>query len=213
MTCAPEIMSKELMEILHKKNVILFAGHTMATFEEMQQAVEQGVKGITHFFNACSPFTSRQAGVVGYGLWDDSLYCGLIADGIHVSFPSLRVALKNAPNEKYILVSDSMAPVGTELKEFSIHGQKIKVTENKYIDENGVLSGSSLTLLQALKNIVFHQCAPLKKALAMTSTNAAKCLQLDHVKGKICPNYDADCVLLDKETLNLLKVIQGGVIK
>lgn len=211
-TLAPEIVSQDFVQQLAKNKVYVFAGHTNATFAQISDAFSYGVCGITHLFNACSPLTSREPGVVGAGLLNDNIWCGLIADGYHVSYNSIKLAFKAKKKNHFILVSDAMSPVGTNATEFIIQGQKINVVENKYVDENGVLAGSSLTMLQALKNIVSHNCATVAEALAMTSTNPAKCLQIDHIKGKVCPNYDADLVLLNKHNLDLLKVVKNGVI-
>ena len=213
-TLAPEVVPKIFIDQLYKNNFIIFAGHSNATFEQMDEAFNSGVSGITHFFNACSQFLSREPGVVGAGLFHDDIWCGLIADGKHVSFNAIKIALKAKGKDRFILVSDAMAPVGTNLSEFYVHEQKIFVKDHhtKYEDSNGTLAGSSLTIHQALKNMVLQNCAPLSCILAMTSTNPAKCLQLDHVKGKIQPAYDADLVLLNKENLNIMKVIQAGVI-
>ncbi|MES2615879.1 MAG: N-acetylglucosamine-6-phosphate deacetylase [Bdellovibrionota bacterium] len=215
-TLAPELISKSILEELQKNNVFIFAGHTNATFEEMQQAFASGVVGITHFFNACSPFLSRAPGVVGAGLLNNEIWCGLIADGLHVSFDSIKIAFKAKSTTHFILVSDAMSPVGTDISEFSIHDQKIMVKKNSsiptYVDQHGTLAGSALTMHQALKNIVLQNCASLSEALAMTSTNPAKCLHLEAIKGRIQPNYDADVVLLNKDNLNLIHVMQSGAI-
>ncbi len=211
-TIAPEMFSQALIEQLIQNNIIVFAGHTSATFIEIQQAFRNGVSGITHFFNACSAFSSREPGVVGAGLLNDDVWCGIIADGFHVDYNSLKLAFKSKTKSKFILVSDAMSAVGTNLTEFILQEEKIHVQNNKYQDTHGTLAGSSLTLHQALKNVMLHKCASLVEALAMTSTNAAQCLKLDHVKGKILTNYDADLVLLNKDNLDLMKVIQGGEI-
>lgn len=211
-TLAPELVSAAFIKQFSENKVHVFAGHTNATFAQMQTAIQSGVCGITHLFNACSPLTSRESGVVGAGLWNDKIWCGLIADGLHVSYDTIKIAFKSKKTEHFILVSDAMPPVGTDLSEFSVHGQTIYVKGDKYEDEHGTLAGSSLTLHQALKNIVSHHCASLPAALAMTSTNAATCLQLDKIKGKVCVGYDADLVLLNKNNLDLMTVIQNGEV-
>jgi len=150
--------------------------------------------------------------VVGAGLFYEDIWCGLIVDGLHVSYDSIKIAFKTKTTSRFILVSDAMSPVGTNICEFTLHEQKITVQGNKFVDEKGTLAGSSLTVYQAFKNIVMQNCASLENALAMASPNAAKCLHLDQIKGKVCPNYDADLVLLQKDNLDLVHVIQAGVV-
>lgn len=210
LTLAPEMVPKNLLKQLYNDNVIIFAGHTNAKFEEMTEAFSLGVCGITHFFNACSPFVSRAPGVVGAGLWHDDIWCGLIVDGMHVKYESIRIALKTKSSEHFFLVSDAMAPVGTNLKEFYLGKKKISIHQNRYEDDNGTLAGSSLTMHQALLNMLNNKCTSLERAIAMSSTNPAKCLQLEKRKGKICSGYDSDMVLLNKNNFHVLKVIQGG---
>ncbi len=219
MTLAPEVVQEAHLKKLVHHQIHVFAGHTQATFQQMQDSVKMGVKGITHFFNACSPLTSREPGVVGYGLWDESLWCGLIADGYHVNFDTIRLALKGTSKHRFFLVSDAMAPVGfaceseeSEMRSntFHIHGQKINITQTGYRDDRGTLAGSSLTMHQAVKNMLRENCASLEDVLRMASLYPAQCLHLDQRKGKILPHYDADLLLLNKDTLDLIHVVQNG---
>ncbi len=209
LTIAPEKFPENLLKSLVDANVHIFAGHSNASFEESQRAFSKGVKGVTHFFNACSQMTSRAPGLVGAALLHDNIWCGIIADGKHVSFECLKVAFKCRGTDHFILVSDAMPGVGLNATEFLLQGQTIYIKNGGYFDAHGTLAGASLTILDALKNIVFEANVPLEKAISMTSTNAAKCLGLSK-KGAVAPGYDADVVLLDKKTLNLIHVIQQG---
>ncbi|WGL59252.1 N-acetylglucosamine-6-phosphate deacetylase [Pigmentibacter sp. JX0631] len=216
-TIAPEKVSKEFINILLKNNFNVFAGHTLATFDEMQNGINLGIKGITHLFNACSQLGSREPGVIGAFILNEKPWAGIIADGYHVSFDTLKVVLKAKEAKKFILVSDAMAPVGTKLDKFKIYTKEIFVKEGKYIDKSGTLAGSALTIHQALQNILQHKLVSVSEALQMTSTNAADCLGINKknkigLKGMILPNFDADIVILNKKNFNLLNVIQLGEV-
>lgn len=217
-TLAPEIVEANFIKNLIQKGVIVFAGHTNASFEKMNEAFQLGIKGVTHLFNACSPIGSREPGVVGASLLHENSWCGIIADGHHVSFDTIKLAFKLKSKSKFILVSDAMSPVGTNLDSFSINGNKIFVKDGKYLDQFGTLAGSAITIYDAFKNILNKNLASLEETLQMTSTNAAQCLGIDNEKsvvkkGRLQPNYDADLLVIDKKNYNLLQVMQSGIFK
>lgn len=211
-TLAPELMERVVIEKLSKHGVFVFAGHSYATGEQMKEAFDSGVVGVTHLFNACSQLSSREIGVVGAALLNENAWCGIIVDGFHVSYDTLRVAFKARGTSKFILVSDAMPAVGSDIKSFFIDSQKINVDHGKCTDEHGTLAGALLTIHWAFQNTMKNKLAPLRESLAMTSAHAAECMKVDHKKGRIVPGFDADLVLLNKETFDLVHVIQNGVV-
>jgi N-acetylglucosamine-6-phosphate deacetylase len=216
-TLAPEIVGHDVIKQFIQNGFIVFAGHTNATCKQMTEAFALGVKGITHLFNACSPISSREAGVVGASLLDDASWSGIIADGHHVGFDTLKLAFKTKSKRKFILVSDAMPPVGTDIDSFFIGKNKIFVKEGRYLDASGTLAGSAITVHDALLNIYNNKLASLEESLQMASTNAAQCLGIDGAhsqfkKGRIVPGFDADFVILENETLKVMQVIQEGII-
>lgn len=216
-TLAPEVVTEDYIKELIKQQIIVFAGHTNATLAAMNQAFSLGVSGVTHLFNACSQLGSREPGVVGAFLLNKQAWAGIIADGYHVSYETLKIALKIKGSEKFILVSDAMSPVGTTQSKFKIYDKEIFVNNGKYLDSSGTLAGSSLTMYQAFKNIMQQKLVTLEEALKMTSTNAAECLNLtdersDFLKGRVLPKFDADLVIINKTNYQLMHVIQQGVV-
>lgn len=214
-TLAPELIAADNMAKFKQNNFIIFAGHSQASFAQMNQGFKQGIQGITHLFNACSQLGSREPGIIGAFLLNDTSWAGIIADGYHVSFATIKIALKVKDSSKFILVSDAMSPVGTNEKSFKIYDQEIFVEADKYQDASGTLAGSALTVHKGFQNILKHKLVSLEESLKMTSTNVAKCLGIDqentfYAKGRILPQYDADVVILDKNNFNILKVIQQG---
>src|SRR6185437_12382152 len=94
MTLAPEVTTPELLARLAAAGVVLAAGHTDATYAQIEIARRHGLRGFTHLFNAMSQLTAREPGAVGAALSDEDSYCGLIVDGKHVDPTVLKLALK-----------------------------------------------------------------------------------------------------------------------
>ena len=117
-TLAPEQVSPEQIERLARSGVHVCAGHTDASYQQVRDASGRGLQGITHLFNAMSPLTAREPGVVGAALDDDRLWAGIIADGHHVHPASIRLAHAAKPAGKLVLVTDAMAPVGGQQSSF-----------------------------------------------------------------------------------------------
>ena len=196
-TLAPEMTSPETLASLAASGVILSAGHTNATYAEMESALRHGVTGFTHLFNAMSPLGSREPGVVGAALLDANSWCGIIVDGYHVSPEMLRIALRCKRHDRFILVTDAMANVGTSLTSFMLQGKKISVCDGRCVDEQGTLSGSALDMASAIRNTVAMLDIDLAEAVRMASTYPAEFLGLGHELGRIAPGYRANLVLAD----------------
>ena len=126
LTLAPEIVGNEVIEQLHAHGIIVSAGHTAATYEQTQSALAVGLKGFTHLFNAMTPLHSREPGVTGAALLDPDSWCGIIADGHHVHYASLKLAIKIKPTGKVMLVTDAMPVTGSNQKDFILDGRTIK---------------------------------------------------------------------------------------
>ena len=217
-TLATEMVEACFIKKLIDNKVIVFAGHTNATYEKMNESFQLGIKGVTHLFNACSPLSSREPGVVGASLLHENSWCGIIADGHHVSFETIKLAFKTKAKNKFILVSDAMSPVGTELESFYINENKIFVKNGKYVDQSGTLAGSAITVYDAFKNLLSKNLVTLEESLQMSSTNAAQCLGIDNEKslfkkGRVLPHFDADLLILNKQNFNILNIIQNGQLK
>lgn len=162
-TLAPETASSEDIRALVSAGVILAGGHTDAGYERMRQAFADGVTGITHLFNAMSPFTHRAPGVVGAALENQSVYCGLIIDGRHVDPVALKIAVRCRPHDRFMIVTDAMPTVGSPSKTFMLQGKLIRVENGVCVGEGGTLAGSDLDMATAVKNAVNMVGLTLKK--------------------------------------------------
>ena len=196
-TLSPESAPPELIRRLVDHGVIVSAGHTNATYREMRTALDCGVTGFTHLFNAMSQITSREPGVVGAALEDADSWCGIIVDGKHVAPATLSVALKAKPADKLILVTDAMPSVGMTDKTFRLQGRTITVEDGVCVADGGTLAGSDLDMLTAIRNA--HAMLPVTRedAIAMATSNPAAFLGLDRTMGRIAAGHRANLVALD----------------
>jgi N-acetylglucosamine-6-phosphate deacetylase len=198
-TLAPELASLQAIERLRAAGVVVAAGHSNATAAVITEALAHGLRGFTHLFNAMSPLQSREPGVVGAALDDPDSWCALIVDGWHVHPVTLRVALAAKRHERFMLVTDAMPSVGTDLSSFQLQGRRIDVLDGRCVDEQGTLSGSALDMASAVRNAVGLLGLPLETAARMASTYPAEFLGLGGELGRIAPDYRANLVLLDAD--------------
>ncbi|MDF3605167.1 N-acetylglucosamine-6-phosphate deacetylase [Paracoccus sp. DMF-8] len=168
LTLAPELADPALMAQAAEMGVVLSAGHTAATSAETQQALARGVTMFTHLFNAMPPMLSRDPGVVGAAILSDA-YIGLIADGIHVDWQALRIAMAARPVAgRSFLVSDAMPTVGGPDR-FTLYGTEIRVADGRLINAEGALAGAHVCLLDCVLRLHRHAGTPLDEALTMAS--------------------------------------------
>ena len=198
-TLAPERTTPDMIRRLVRSGLIVSAGHTEGSYEEIKAALDAGVTGFTHLFNAMSPLTSRAPGAVGAALEDQSSWCGLIVDGRHVAPATMRVALRCKPIDRFMLVTDAMPSVGMTEKSFMLQGQRISVENGVCVNADGTLAGSDLDMAAAMRNAAEMLGVGIETALRMASRHPAAFLGLDHDLGRIAPGAIASLVALDDE--------------
>jgi N-acetylglucosamine-6-phosphate deacetylase len=196
-TLAPERTTPASIRALRNAGVIVSAGHTNATFDELQPALAAGVRGFTHLFNAMSPLAPREPGAVGAALANADCWCGLIVDGHHVHAEVLKIALRAKRHDRFMLVSDAMPSVGADVRQFRIQGRLITVEGDRIVDDEGRLAGAHLDMAGAVRNSVHMLGLPLIEALRMASAYPADFLQLGADVGRIAPGQRANLVLID----------------
>ena len=194
-TLAPEECEVADVAALVGAGVIVAAGHSNASYRQMVDAFAAGVTGVTHLFNAMSPFSHRAPGVVGAALENRSVYCGIVADGRHVDPAALRIAVNARPRDRFMLVTDAMPSVGSSEKSFTLQGKRIRVVDGVCVDENGVLAGSDLDMASALRNMVAMVGVSLEEASVMASGAPAAFLGFSD-RGRLTPGARADLVWL-----------------
>ena len=208
-TLAPEMTKPEIIRKLAAAGVIVSAGHTNATYAEVVAALQHGLTGFTHLFNAMSQLTGREPGVVGAALESRGSWCGIIVDGQHISPVVLRLALRCKPSNRFMLVTDAMPSVGTGVSSFKLEGRDITVSGSVCVDEDGRLAGSNIDMASCVRNTVSLLGIPLPEAVRMASVYPAEFLGLSHELGRIEPGYRANLVLAD-DRLNVLETWIDG---
>lgn len=201
-TLAPERTTPDRIQRLADAGVIVAAGHTNAHYRTMRQALDHGLTGFTHLFNAMSPLTSREPGAVGAALESLTAWCGLIVDGRHVDPVTLKLALRTRPLDRFMLVTDAMPTVGMADKSFDLQGRHIRVVDGVCVDDKGTLAGSDLDMAAAVRNAVSMLDLSLADAVTMAAAAPAAFLGLENVRGRIAVGQAADLCLLD-DALNV----------
>lgn len=209
-TLAPEQVAAETIRALTRRGVIVAAGHTAATYAQTRTALDAGVRGFTHLYNAMTPLQSREPGVVGAALADRASWCGIIVDGHHVHPAALRIALAAKPRGKVFLVTDAMPPVGSDQAQFTLNGETIACRDGICTNAAGVLAGSALDMATAVRNTIRQLDVPADEALRMASTYPAAFLGLENSRGRIAPGCAADLVALDAD-FNVRQTWIGGM--
>ena len=204
MTIAPELQDDEVIKYLLDNDVVVSLGHSDATFEEANAAYAKGVKTTTHLFNAMSPIHHRNPGIPTAVLNHPTVMSSIIVDGEHVDFEAVKFA-KTVMKERLFLITDAVTECNV--------GPYMHVAEgNKYVMPNGTLSGSSLTMLKAIKNCVRHCDISINEALKMASLYPAKLMGLDKFVGKIDVQQNANLVLINADLELTSLFFKGNLI-
>ncbi len=208
-TLAPERTTPAMIRDLVARGVIVAAGHSDASYGDIRSALDHGLTGFTHLFNAMSQLTAREPGVVGAALEDVAAWCGLIVDGIHISPVTMRLALRCKPPERFMLVTDAMPSVGMADKRFMLQGQLVEVVDGVCVNADGTLAGSDLDMATAVRNACEMLGVTLETAVRMASLHPARFLGIHCSTGAIAPGLSAAMVLLDENGAVLESWIDG----
>ncbi|WP_316825652.1 N-acetylglucosamine-6-phosphate deacetylase [Pedobacter miscanthi] len=201
MTIAPELQDDEVIEYLLDNGVVVSLGHSNATFEEATKAYNNGIQTTTHLFNAMSPIHHREPGIPTAVFSHHKAMASIIVDGQHLDFEVVKFAHKLL-KERLFLITDAVTACSTGPYQ---HIQK----GNKYVMPDGTLSGSSLTMLEAVKNCVSYCNISLNDAVKMATIYPAKLIGIENLTANIATGEQANLVVLDDE-LNLKEVIFKG---
>lgn len=213
LTLAPELEGAlALVGDCAERGVVAAAGHTEATYEEMQVAVSAGVSQVTHLFNAMGGLSHRAPGAAGAALALDGLRCELIADGAHVHPAALRVAWRSKGVDGLILVSDATRAAGLPDGEVDLAGRRGVSAGGTVRLADGTLAGSAGTLDAGLSTFAAATGATVAQLWPLVSANAASAIGFGERKGTITVNRDADLVLLDGEGVVRLTVVEGKTV-
>jgi N-acetylglucosamine-6-phosphate deacetylase len=198
-TLAPEMVDLADVRRLADAGVILAIGHSDATYETAVAAFAAGMTGVTHLYNAMSPLLHRAPGVVGAALENQTAYCGIIPDGFHVHDAALRIALHARPHDRFVLVTDAMPNVGSDMTSFDLHGRHIRVEGGRCLGADGTLAGSALDMTGAFRHMVTRVGTSPEDTAMMAAASPAAFLGLSHERGTLAPGLRADWVQLTRD--------------
>lgn len=195
MTLAPELeVAGRILEILKEYKIAAAVGHSQAKTQDLLKAREKGARFVTHLFNAMLPFHHRVPGIVGSVLGSRILGYTLVCDLCHVHSEAVQMAWRCHP-DGLALISDGAILTGSEEKEGFFSGTKVHVSGEKVVTmPGGTLAGCLFGLDELLRRFMKVTGCPLEEAIRYVTEVPARYIGLDHAKGKIAPDYDADCV-------------------
>ncbi|EMC8779488.1 MULTISPECIES: N-acetylglucosamine-6-phosphate deacetylase [Providencia] len=215
-TLAPEMVELDYIHQLKDSGIVISAGHSNATYEEAKQGFKAGIRFSTHLFNAMPYISGRGPGLVGAIYDTPEVYAGIIADGLHVQWANIRNS-KHLKGDKLILVTDATAPAGIdpqtgEMDHFIFAGKTIYYRDGLCVDENGTLSGSSLTMIEAVRNSVEYVGIPLDETLRMATLYPARAIGVDETLGSIAPGKIANLTAFNHDFDVLATYVNGAEV-
>jgi N-acetylglucosamine-6-phosphate deacetylase len=208
-TIAPEIPGAlDVIRDASRRGIICSIGHTNASYEQTQHAIEAGARHATHTFNAMRPLEHRDPGVAGAVLTDGRLYADMIVDGLHVLPPMVDLFLRCKGADRAVLISDAISATGMPPGNYRLGEFDVEVNGLR-CDCHGKLAGSVLTLDVAVRNVVRFAGWELQDAIRIATFNPAQLLGIENHKGQLVPGADADFVILSQEG-DVLRTFIGG---
>src|SRR5579859_5388098 len=207
MTVAPELPGAGgVIRRLLERGVVVSAGHTNASAEEAHAAFDLGLSTVSHLFNAMRPFRSRDPGIIGVALTRPDVFIQLIVDGYHLADETVRLVWA-ASGGRLALVSDATAGAGQGGGTYQLGDVEIEVAGGPPTREDGVLAGTVLTMIDAVRNV--HALGiPLEDAIGAATAVPARILGRTDV-GVLEPGGPADVVVID-DRLDILHVLCAG---
>ena len=214
-TLAPEKDHEyELIRYLSQSGVAVHVGHSGATYQEALFAFANGANGLTHTYNAMSPFNHREPGLVGAALRFGNVYAEIISDGNHVSWPAINILFKAKGKDHCVMITDALCAKGLVAGRYVFGGQTIDIRANggAYLVDSNTLAGSTLTFNQGLRNLIENAGVDEVSAINAVTINPAKVLKIADHCGKIQAHYDADLTIIDQDYTVLATYVKGKAV-
>lgn len=210
-TVAPELPgAADLIKRLAQRGVTVSIGHTDATYEQARDAISWGATHATHCFNAMPPLLHRAPGPLGAIIEAPTVRGEIIADGVHVHPAVVRTLIRALGPERTVVITDAIIGAGLPNAEFPVFGGTMAHIEGGVARlGDGTITGSVLTMDQALRNVVSWMNLSLPDSIGMLTLNPARAAHVADRKGLLQAGYDADLAIFDHD-LQLQATICGG---
>jgi len=210
MTLAPELEGADaLIDILLARGIVVALGHTDAVAAQANAAFDRGARSVSHLFNAMRPFLHRDPGIVGAALARDDVFVSIIVDGIHLA-PETVLTVWRAARGRLVLITDAIAAAPRSTGPSSLGELDLQVHEGAVRGPDGVLAGSVLTMIEAVRNL--HALGvPVEDAVVAATATPAQVLG-DPELGRIDAGLPADLVVLN-DRVEIERVLVGGEVR
>jgi N-acetylglucosamine-6-phosphate deacetylase len=195
-TLAPEVCNPEIIQLFEENGIVVSAGHTNADYSMATAFFNNNITVATHLYNAMSPLHHRAPGVVGALFNHKKALCSIIVDGYHVDYAAIKIA-KKLMGDRLFCITDAVTPTTTGLYQHELVGDKYEC--------NGFLSGSALTQIKSINNLVQEVGVELGEAICMCSVYPARVMQKEQMTGTIELHKKADllCLNTDRQLIKL----------
>jgi len=197
LTLAPECITVKQLKHLKSLGFKILAGHTDASYDQLEEAINYSLDGFTHLFNAMGQISAREPGVVGSALSFDNTAASIIVDLHHVHPSLIEMSFNQKPKGKLFFVSDSMATINHGEPSFELYDEVVSESNGRLVNSEGKLAGSSITQIDAIKNSYISCNIPLNDAIAMATSYPAQYLGVDSYLGSLKSGYRADLAHFD----------------
>lgn len=192
------------------QNITLMIGHTATSCEDAQKALDLGVTGFTHLYNAMTQHQHRSPGAVTAAILNPTAFCELIVDGFHTHPETVKATWKIMGPEQIVLITDAMLGKGMADGEYEFSLLKCRKTGNTVqVIETGRIAGSCITMIDAIKTMKEFTNCTIMDLVQMACINPAKVSKVFDSKGSIEIGKDADLIILDKELNLKYTMVQG----
>lgn len=186
LTVAPEVEGAvEFIRYARSLDLKIGLGHSNATFEETERAINAGATHTVHLFNAMRPWNQRDPGIVGAAMADPRLSCEIIADGIHVHPLNVQIAFRQKTHERILGITDATSATSMPDGRYELSGFEIEVKGGVCLGPDGQLAGSTLTQDRVVKHFVDWHCCGFREAIQTSSLNTARLMGVETHHGRI----------------------------
>lgn len=206
-TLAPENSPNEVIQQLSAAGIVVSLGHTNATYAQATAAINSGASFATHLFNAMTPISGREPGVVG-AVYDNDIYAGIIVDGFHVAYENIRIS-KKIMGDKLVLVTDATAPAGADIEQFDFVGTTVYYKDGKCFGADGTLGGAAVTMIESIEQCVKLVGIALDEAIRMATLYPAKAISVEHKLGSIRAGNIANLAIFNNDYKVTGTVVNG----
>ncbi len=200
----------DAIRYLDQQGIRVMLGHTDASYDQVQHAMDAGASGIVHCYNGMRGLHHRDPGVVGAGLVNSKSYVEMIADGHHVHPAAIDVAHRCCGN-RMTLITDAMSATGMPDGDYTLGEYTVCMKQGVVTTDTGGLAGSTLTLPRAVQNIQQWLNVPLEQAWLMASLTPAQSLGLHNQLGSLEVGKRASMVAIQSD-ISIVKTWVNGCL-